>query len=393
MNYEESSAKVRAILAEYSKTKPEDWHLCMKARFGMAVVFDAIRDIKGHGEILTTPYTCITSINPILVSGLTPVYVDIDKDILSTSEVPTKLIHAKSYGIVMQHTLGMIGNKTKLRKLADKHNLLLIEDSAHCITRFARDKNGKILADISIHSFGVEKVLTGCKFGGAIWINPELKTKNKQLYEKIVESLEKLPAPDKALGFRVRTYRYNNAVLQRLPSRLKHGLRKFETKIGLLEPAIYPFEQDGHQDAPLASNKYINERIISQLPSLKQNYIRREANVDLYQKKLKSKHFEKVTMLKEPLLAYPILFKTRARANQAYDLLSSSGYFIRRWYSPLLFPGPNSTKIYRYDPKKSPIAEDIAPRILCLPTDLPIIETQKIINLLSDPQKTAEKSK
>ena len=40
----------------------------------------------------------------------------------------------------------------------------------------------------------------------------------------------------------------------------------------------------------------------------------------------------------------------------------------------------------------TPIAEDIAPRILCLPTDLPVIETQKIIELLTDPKKPVEKS-
>ena len=64
-------------------------------------------------------------------------------------------------------------------------------------------------------------------------------------------------------------------------------------------------------------------------------------------------------------------------------MLTSSGYFIRRWYYPLIYPGPKSTKRYYYKPEMAPVAEDVSKRVLCLPTDLPAIETQKIIKLIS----------
>ncbi len=384
MNYEESSEAIRKKLAALSDTKAEDWHLCLKARFGMALVFEAIRDKLGAGEVITTPYTCITAINPILVAGLTPVYHDIDESILSTGKPDDKLCKGKTKAIVMQHTLGIIGDKSSLRKYADKHKLIVVEDSAHCISRFARDKDNNILADISIHSFGVEKVLTGTKFGGAVWVNPELKTKSPALYEEIVAKLKNLKAPDRHMAFRVRTYRINNAVIQRLHGNFRRNFRSFTIKAGILEPPIYPFEQDGQQDEPRTTNKYINERILEQLDILKSNYIRRQANVEQYHSKLKSKHFSKVTKLQEPLLAFPILFETAEKANAAYDMLTSEGYFIRRWYSPLLYPGPNNLSTYRYNPKKAPIAEEISRRVICLPTDLPVIETNKIIKLLCD---------
>ena len=392
MNFEESSAAIRKKLAALSDTKAEDWHLCLKARFGMAIVFEAIRDKLGAGEVITTPYTCITAINPILVAGLTPVYHDIDASILSTGKPDDHYCKGKSKAIVMQHTLGMIGDKSSIRKYADKHNLILVEDAAHCITRFARDKEGQILADISIHSFGVEKVLTGTKFGGAIWVNPELKAKRPALYDEIISKLNSLKAPDRHMAFHVRTYRFNNAIIQRLHGNMKRNIRNLTIKTGLLEPAIYPFEQDGRQDEPRTTNKYINDRILEQLEILKSNYIRRNANVELYRNKLKSKHFEKITKLQEPLLAFPILFETTEKANNAYDMLTSQGYFIRRWYSPLLYPGPNNLSTYRYNPKKAPIAEDISRRVLCLPTDLPVIETSKIIKLLADLKTSVQNS-
>jgi len=391
MNYEESSEAIRKKLAALSDTNAEDWHLCLKARFGMALVFEAIRDKLGAGEVITTPYTCITAINPILVAGLTPVYHDIDASILSTGKPDDHYCKGKTKAIVMQHTLGMIGDKSSLRKYADKHKLILVEDAAHCVTRFARDKENNILADISVHSFGVEKVLTGTKFGGAVWINPELKTKSPALYDAIIKKFNELKSPDRHMAFRVRTYRLNNAIIQRLHGNFRRNFRSFTIKAGILEPPIYPFEQDGQQDEPQTTNKYINERILEQLKILKSNYIRRNANVELYHNKLKSKHFSKVTKLQEPLLAFPILFETPEKANEAYDMLTSQGYFIRRWYSPLLYPGPNSLSLYRYNPKKAPIAEDISRRVLCLPTDLPVIETSKIISFLTDQKSPVEK--
>ena len=67
----------------------------------------------------------------------------------------------------MQHTLGIIDNKNNLYNIAKKQHLILIEDSAHCLLRMSRGTDDQPLADISAHSFGVEKVLQGTTFGGA----------------------------------------------------------------------------------------------------------------------------------------------------------------------------------------------------------------------------------
>jgi dTDP-4-amino-4,6-dideoxygalactose transaminase len=383
MSFEESSKAVRQKLAKMTDTDPNDWYLCMKARFGMALVFNALRDIKGYGDVITTPYTCITSINPILTSGLKPVYADIDPEFLSTTSVKSALVRPRTLALVMQHTLGMIGDKTKLAKFAEDRNLLLVEDSAHCVTRMARTKSGRILADISVHSFGVEKVLTTTKFGGAVYVNPTLKKKNKELYEQICVKLGQLKEPGRLLNLRVKTYRFHNGVLQRMPQFIKPSFRSLQIKLGLLEPAVYPFEQEAQQDEPKNTNTFVNEKMLEGLGKLKLNYTRRETNVGLYNKHLKSTHFKNLTSLNEPLLAYPILFKDQQKAQAAYEMLTSSGYFIRRWYYPLIYPGPKSTKRYYYKPEMAPVAEDVSKRVLCLPTDLPAIETQKIIKLIS----------
>lgn len=387
MNYIESSRKIRQLMAKASGTDPDDWFLCLKARFGMQVVFTNIRNNFGAGNIITSPYTCITAVNPILAGRLTPIYADIDPSTLAIANPSAKLCASgKTRAIVIQHTLGIIGDKSKLASFATKHRLLLIEDSAHCLTRMARDAKNQPLADISIHSFGVEKILTRTKFGGAIYVNPRLKTTHPKFYEELTSSLLSLPQPTPMAEVRIRSYRINNAILQRMPASIKPTIRSASIKAKLLEPPISYIEQEGKQGKAYAPTLWVNQKILEQLPTLPINYDRRLTNVTKYNKHLKSDKFDKPCNLVEPLLAYPILFKDQAQANLAYDLLMSSGFFIRRWYSPLLFPGPASNHIYHYDPKKAPISEDISPRVLCLPTDIKEAECSRLIKLINDPK-------
>ncbi|MBR3163832.1 DegT/DnrJ/EryC1/StrS family aminotransferase [Candidatus Saccharibacteria bacterium] len=375
---------LRKKLASLTDTDYRDWFLCLKARYGMAVVFQSIFDTYGSGDIITSPYTCITAVNPILAGHLRPLYADIFPENLQINPESAKtILTERTYGLVMQHTLGIIGDKQSLISFAKEHKLLLIEDSAHCLTRCARDKQQSIVSDISIHSFGVEKILTGTKFGGAVYLNPRLKNTHKALYDRLITHFRSLPAPSSSLAFRLKTYRYQNAVLQRLPHSVRPSLRNFLIKAKLLEPAIYPEEQEGQQASPVASNQFVEEVALSNIKTLKSNYHQRSQNVAYYHSHLNNHpSFDVLTNVNEPLLAYPILFKSAASATSAYAALNSSGFFIRRWYSPLLFPGPTSNRIYHYHPRSLKIAESIHPRVLCLPTDLTKAQLEQIVKIL-----------
>lgn len=394
MKSTQSSQKIRTQLADLTHTNPEDWHLCLKARFGMAIIFQAIAKTEGKGEVITTPYTCATAINPILVSHLTPTYADLDLPTLSIKN-PEKLIKKTTKAIVMQHTLGIIGNKQNLRALADKHRLILIEDSAHCLARLALDSRSQPLADISIHSFGVEKILP-TKFGAAIYLNPTLAKTHPKLHEKITADLNNLKTPNPATALRLRAYRLTNALLQRLPRPLKKNFRTLAIKTKILEPPIAPEEQKGKQAKPLATNDFINQKILAALPSLPKNYKRRLDITQHYAQVLSNtKYLALPTTVNEPLLAFPILLPTperrppqavqtkSAKADQLYDALTASGHFIRRWYSPLFFPGIKSPRTYHYDPKTCPKAESTHPRILCLPTDIPKSQANQILSIIN----------
>ena len=162
-------------------------------------------------------------------------------------------------------------------------------------------------------------------------------------------------------------------------------------KTKIFEPAVKPLEQAADQDIEYAITPFVSETIIKNIPSLPSDYRRREQNVEIYRKYLKNAtYFHIVSNKKEPLLAFPVVFEDTHRATEAYSALASSGYFIRRWYSPLLYPGPVDNRYYFYNSKSCPVSEAIHPRILCLPTNLSTNDTKKIINILYPVQNHVE---
>lgn len=387
----QNNLALRKKLANFTNTDESDWYLCLKARYGMASVFKSVFDIYGSSDVLTTPYTCITSVNPILVSYLKPIYADIDPGTLSITDAD-KHLTKRTRAIVVQHTLGIINPEIKqIYKLCKEKNILLVEDSAHCLGRMALTSKNEPIADISVHSFGVEKVLQNTKFGGAIYVNPNLKKKDPKLYEAITKKLIDLPEPPRSLDLKIKAYRTENAVLQRIPNGMKNGFRNFLLKTKTYEPAVTPMEQKGTQAPSYAITDYAAEVALKHFSSLSSDYTRRAQNVATYQKYLHgAKDFHVISDAKDPMLAFPIVFEDVRRATDAYVALASSGFFIRRWYSPLLYPGPVDTRKYEYNPKMAPIAEAMHPRVLCLPTNLSTTDTKKIISILRPVQKTVQ---
>ena len=387
----QNNLALRKKLANFTNTDESDWYLCLKARYGMASVFKSVFDVYGSSDVLTTPYTCITSVNPILVSYLKPIYADIDPGTLSITDAD-KHLTKRTRAIVVQHTLGIINPEIKqIYKLCKEKNILLVEDSAHCLGRMALTSKNEPIADISVHSFGVEKVLQNTKFGGAIYVNPNLKKKDPKLYEVITKKLIDLPEPPRSLDLKIKAYRTENAVLQRVPNGMKNGFRNFLLKTKTYEPAVTPMEQKGTQAPSYAITDYAAEVALKHFSSLSSDYTRRAQNVATYQKYLHgAKDFHVISDAKDPMLAFPIVFEDVRRATVAYVALASSGFFIRRWYSPLLYPGPVDTRKYEYNPKMAPIAEAMHPRVLCLPTNLSTTDTKKIISILRPVQKTVQ---
>lgn len=85
-------------------------------------------------EVITTPFTFIATANTILFTGATPVFVDIDEE---TFNINADLIEAaitpRTKAIMPVHLYGQICDMDRLQAIADKYDLIIIEDACQAV--------------------------------------------------------------------------------------------------------------------------------------------------------------------------------------------------------------------------------------------------------------------
>lgn len=84
------------------------------------------------GEVITTPYTHISTTNAIVRNGLEPVFVDVKEDDYTINpELIEEAITDKTVAIVPTHVYGYLCDVKAIDEIAKKHNLKVVYDAAH----------------------------------------------------------------------------------------------------------------------------------------------------------------------------------------------------------------------------------------------------------------------
>jgi dTDP-4-amino-4,6-dideoxygalactose transaminase len=122
-------------------------------------------------EVITTPLTFIASATSILHTGATPVFVDVERatGLIDMQKVESAITE-KTRVIMPVHLYGVMADMITLREIADRHNLKIVEDSAHCIEGERDGVRPGQLSDASCYSFYATKNMT-CGEGGALGTN------------------------------------------------------------------------------------------------------------------------------------------------------------------------------------------------------------------------------
>lgn len=135
------------------------------------LAFELLNLPKGS-EVITPILTFATTVAPILQKGLVPVFADvkIGTYLIDEDEIE-KLITPKTKALMIPSLMGNIPNLRRLRKIADKYNLYLIEDSCDTLgAKFDGQPTGKY-TDISTTSFYGSHIITAAGGGGMICVN------------------------------------------------------------------------------------------------------------------------------------------------------------------------------------------------------------------------------
>ncbi|MGC2061583.1 MAG: DegT/DnrJ/EryC1/StrS family aminotransferase [Thermodesulfovibrionales bacterium] len=126
----------------------------------------------GRGdEVITTPMTFCATSNAILHVGATPIFVDVDPESANiNAELIEEKITPKTRAVIPVHLYGQMCDMKKIRAIADKYNLVVIEDAAHAIEAERDGIRPGELGDTACFSFYATKNITSGE-GGAVTTN------------------------------------------------------------------------------------------------------------------------------------------------------------------------------------------------------------------------------
>ena len=274
------------------------------------------------GDVITTPFTFVATSHALKRIGANPVFADIDPETMCLSpEAAEKLITPRTKAIVPVHVYGNICDVEGFERLRDKYGVKIIYDAAHAFGIFRRvkhlnqveDKSIGSYGDMSMFSFHPTKLFHSCEGGMLVF-------KDANIQEKL---------------FELRNFAIHGEISC--------------TDVG--------------------SNAKMNElQALMGLVCLKNiNAILdyRKKIYAVYEKAFAGCDAVKLVSHSQNKAYIPVLFKDFETRERVYaELKYKCNIFARRYFYPLL----TDFAPYIYAKGSCEIAEDIAARILTLPT-------------------------
>ena len=130
-------------------------------------------------EVITVAHTFVATVSVIHYSGATPILVDIGDDYNMDIDQVEKAISPRTKGIMPVHLNGRLCDMKRLMKIAEKHNLIVIEDAAQALGATLNGKKAGSFGLTGCFSFYPAKILGTAGDGGM------LVTNSKDVAEKV----------------------------------------------------------------------------------------------------------------------------------------------------------------------------------------------------------------
>lgn len=150
---------------------------------GTDALYLALRSLGiGPGdEVITTPLSWIATVNAIVLTGATPVFIDIAENLNINAGLIEEAITPKTKAILPVHFMGRLCKIQRIVEIAKAHGIHVVEDAAQS---FGACINGGAMAgsfgDLGAFSMNPMKVL--CAYGEA----GAVVTDNEDLYQKLL---------------------------------------------------------------------------------------------------------------------------------------------------------------------------------------------------------------
>lgn len=161
------------LMAEYLNVK----YVLACSNGGSAIKLCCIANGIGPGdEVIMSPFTFIASATSVLACGAVPKFVDVDETMNIDPNKIEENITPNTKAILAIHIQGQPCDMTKIMKIAKKHNLVVIEDTAQALGSIVNGKKAGTIGNCGAFSLQAGKTIT-CGEGGF------LATNNKKIYQ------------------------------------------------------------------------------------------------------------------------------------------------------------------------------------------------------------------
>ncbi|HYQ58636.1 MAG TPA: DegT/DnrJ/EryC1/StrS family aminotransferase [Draconibacterium sp.] len=158
-------------LADYLNT---DVISCGNGTDALQLAFMAL-ELKPGDEVITTPFSFVSTVEVLVLMGLKPVFVDVCRDTfnIDVSQIE-KAITERTKAILPVHLFGQCANLEAILNIANKHGLYVVEDACQAlgtdyIFKDGTKKKAGTIGDIGCNSFFPSKNLGAFGDGGAVY--------------------------------------------------------------------------------------------------------------------------------------------------------------------------------------------------------------------------------
>ncbi len=288
-------------------------------------------------EVITTPFTFVSTTNAIARNGLIPVFCDVNEEdyTIDVSKLE-ELITEKTVAIVPVHVYGNLCNIEAIDEIAKKHSLKVIYDAAHAFGVTYKGISAACMGDASMFSFHATKVFNTIE-GGAICYRDDK-------FEQVLNAR-------KNFGLEGEECRYIGANAK---------MNEFQAAMGICNLK--------HIDEEISKRKMVTQQYRKRLSDIKGIKLCNE------QENVKSNY------------AYlPVVFDGyKYTRDEVFEKLKEHNIIARKYFYPLV----NAFECYKgyatSGKEKTPVADYIASRVLTLPlyADLDLADVDKICNII-----------
>ena len=157
---------------------------CLYVNSGSSALFIAIESLEfpSGSEVITPALTFGTTVGCLLKNNLIPSFVDVEplSYCIDVNQIEES-INSNTVAIIAPNLMGNICDWEKIRDIADKHNLIVIEDSADTLGATIDGKSSGYFSDLSITSFYGSHIINCAGNGGALALNDKKVLENAKL--------------------------------------------------------------------------------------------------------------------------------------------------------------------------------------------------------------------